>query len=122
MVRGATMRVFVVSSHPLFGQGMEEWLRQETALAIAGRENSLATAARRIGQVQPDVILLDITHKAKDLTTALLRFFRNKSGAKVIGVDLQDNSVCIYCEERLVIQDLADLSELIEEEGNAACS
>ena len=116
------MRVFMVSSHPLFGQGMEECLRQHTALAIAGQETSLATAARRVGQVQPDVILLDISHKAKDLATALLRFFRDRSGARVIGVDLQGNSVCIYREGHLVNQEVADLLEVIKEEGNAACS
>jgi DNA-binding NarL/FixJ family response regulator len=116
------MRVFLVSSHPLFGQGMEEWLRQGTGLTLAGRENSLATVARRMGQVQPDVILLDISHKAKALTAALLRFFGDKSGAKIIGVDLQDNGVRTYCDECLLMKDVADLLEVIQELGNAACS
>jgi hypothetical protein len=56
------------------------------------------------------------------LCVDLLRFFGDKSGAKVIGVDLQADSVCTCCGERLVNQGVADLLEVIKELGNAACS
>jgi chemotaxis response regulator CheB len=112
------MRVLVVSSHPWFGQGMEEWLRRQTGLDIVGREGDMETAARRIVQVQPDVILLDIRDRAKDPTMALMGFLRDRLGAKIIGVSLRDDYVCIYCEEHRVVQEVADLLEVMKGAGD----
>jgi len=41
---GAMKHVFVLSSHPLFGQGVESLLRQEKGLEIVGRETDVDKA------------------------------------------------------------------------------
>jgi DNA-binding NarL/FixJ family response regulator len=109
----------MVSSHPLFGEGMEQWLRRQTGLDILGRESDVDRASQRIANLQPDVILLDISDKAKDSTMALMGFLRDRLGTKVIGVNLQDSSVCIYCADRLAIREVADLLEVMKGAGFA---
>ena len=41
---GAMKSIFVLSSHPLFGQGVEILLRQEAGLDIVGRETNVDKA------------------------------------------------------------------------------
>jgi DNA-binding NarL/FixJ family response regulator len=55
---GVMMCVLIVSSHPLFGQGVESLLRQEAGVEIVGRETDVDYAIERIKELQPDVIIL----------------------------------------------------------------
>jgi DNA-binding NarL/FixJ family response regulator len=107
------MRVLIVSSHTLFGQGMDEWLRQQTGVDIVGRETDIDSAEQRIEQLQPDVILLDIGDEANDPTAALMRFLRDRLDTKIIGVHLRDSCVCIYCKKQHLTQEMKGLLEVM---------
>jgi len=109
------MRVFIVSSRSLFGKGMEEWLRQQTGLDIVGRESDMGRAARCIEQLQPDVILFDIPDEARDPMAALVRFLRDRLDAKIIGLHLRDNYMCIYCKRQRLMQEVRGLLEVMKE-------
>jgi DNA-binding NarL/FixJ family response regulator len=111
------MRVFIVSSHSLFAQGMEEWLRQQAGLDIVGRESDMARAAPYIEQLQPDLILFDISDEARDPTAALIRFVRDRLDTKIVGVHLRDSCICIYCKRQHLAQEVRGLLEVIEEAG-----
>lgn len=114
------MRVLVVSDHRLLGQGMEEWLRQQAGLDVVGRAADMGQAAQAIEQLQPDVILLEVSDQARDPTAALMRFVRNGSGTKVIGVNLGDDCISIYYEGHRAMQGVGDLLRIIQEVGNIA--
>ena len=107
-------RIFMLSSHPLFSQGVESLLRQETGLEIVGRETDMDKAIERIKELQPDVVILDSGDPACDLTPAVMRILREGVGAKVIGLNLQDNTMCIYRGEQRVVEEVKDLVEAIE--------
>jgi len=107
-------RVFILSSHPLLSQGVESLLRQETGLDIVGRETDVDKAIGRIKELQPDVVIVDGSNPACDLTPAVLRILREGVGAKVIGLNLQDNTMCIYRGEQRVVKEVKDLVEAIE--------
>ena len=116
------MRVLVVSSHTLFAQGMDKWLRQQTGVDVVGQESDIERAAQCIAHVQPDVILLEIDQDARDPTAALMRFLRNGLDTQIIGVSLQDNCISLYYKGHWVMQKLGDLLRVIQEAGKAACS
>jgi AmiR/NasT family two-component response regulator len=111
---GAMKRIFILSSHPLFGQGVENLLRQESRLEIVGREADVDNAIRRIKKLQPDVVIVDSSDPASDPTSAVMRILREGVGTKVIGLNLQDNTICIYRGEQRVVKEVKDLVEAIE--------
>jgi DNA-binding NarL/FixJ family response regulator len=107
-------RVFILSSHPLFSQGVESLLRQEAGLDIVGREADADKALERIKEIQPDVVILECAEPTRDPTLAVVRILRKEVGTKLIELNLQDNTVCIYRGEKRVVKSIEDLVEAIE--------
>lgn len=54
------IRVFVVDDHQIFRQGLGEILRMEGDFELVGDAGELEQAARLIGRIKPDVLLLDL--------------------------------------------------------------
>ena len=112
-------RIFILSSHPLFGRGVESLLRQETGLEIVGRETDVDKAIERIEELQPDVVIVDSADPAGDSTLVALHILREGVGTKVIGLNLQDNTIGIYRGEQRVVKGVKDLVEAIEQPAAA---
>jgi len=109
----AMRRVFILSNHPLFGQGVESLLRQEARLEIVGQETDVDKAVERIKELQPNVVILDCAEPACDPTLAVMRILREGLETKVIGLNLQDNTMYIYHGEQRVVKEVKDLMEAI---------
>ena len=109
-------RVFILSSHPLFSQGVESLLRQEPGVDIVGRETDVDKAIERIKELQPDVVILD----NGDPTPEVMCILREGVGTKVIGLNLQDNTICIYRGEQRVVKEVEDLVEAIDGQGGGS--
>jgi TorA maturation chaperone TorD len=107
-------RVFLLSSYPLFGQGVASLLRREMGLEIIGQEADVERAIECIRALGPDVVIFDCNDPQVDPTLAMLRIFREGLVTKVIGLNLQDNTVCIYRGEQRVVKEVEDLLEAIE--------
>lgn len=103
----AMKRIFMFSTHPLFGRGVESLLCQETGLEIVGWETEVDKAVERIRELQPDVVILDSGDPAPEVVGIL----REGLGTKVIGLNLQDNTMCIYRGEQRVVKRIEDLVE-----------
>jgi len=63
---------------------------------------------------QPDVVIVDSGDPADDPMPAVMRILREGVGIKVIGLNLQDNTMCIYRGEQRVVKEVKDLVEAIE--------
>jgi DNA-binding NarL/FixJ family response regulator len=111
---GVMKRVFLLSSHPLFGQGVESLLRQETGLDIVGRETDVEKAIERIKELRPDVVIVDCAEPACDAMSVLMRIWREGLETKVLGLNLQDNTLCVYRGEQRVVKEMQYLIEAIE--------
>lgn len=107
-------RIFVLSSHPLFGRGVESLLRQESGFDIVGWETDLDQAIECIKELRPDVVIVDSGHTAHDLAPGVIRILRTGLGTKIIGLNLEDNTLCIYCGEQRMIKEVRDLVRAIE--------
>jgi DNA-binding NarL/FixJ family response regulator len=107
-------RVFILSSHALFSHGVESLLRQEPGLEIVGRETDVDRAIECIQELRPDVVIFDNNDPEVDFRPVVMRIFREGLGTKVIGLNLQDNTLCIYRGEQRVIEEVKDLVEAIE--------
>ena len=107
-------RVFILSSHSLFSQGVENLLRQEAGLDIVGREADTDKALECIKEIRPDVVILECAEPRCEPTLAVMRILREGLETKVIGLNLQDNTMCIYRGEQRVVKEVEDLIEAIE--------
>jgi DNA-binding NarL/FixJ family response regulator len=109
-------RIFMLSSHPLFSQGVESLLCREAGLQIVGREMDLERGLDRIRELRPDVVIVDGVDRTRDPTPTVMRILRERLGTRVIGLNLQDNIVCIYRSEQRIARGVEDLLEAIEAE------
>jgi DNA-binding NarL/FixJ family response regulator len=110
-------RIFMLSGHPLFSQGVESLLCGEAGLEIVGREMDLEKGLERIRELRPDVVIVDDGDPTHDPMSAVMRILRERLGTKVIGLNLQDNMVCVYRGEQRMARGVEDLLEAIEAEG-----
>ena len=110
-------RVFILSCHPLLGQGIESLLCQETELEIVGQETDADRAIERIQELGPDVVLVDNDAPALDLKPIIMRILKERSGITVVGLSLQDNTIRIYHGKHRLIQEVEDLVQAIETQG-----
>ncbi|MBM4466967.1 MAG: response regulator transcription factor [Chloroflexi bacterium] len=82
-------RIFMLSSHLLFSQGVESLLRLE----IVGRETDADKAIERIKELRPDVVIVGSSDPTCDPTPVVMRILGEGVGIKVTGLNLQDNTI-----------------------------
>lgn len=113
-------RIFILSSHPLFSAGVETLLCDETGLEFVGREADADRAIELIKQLKPDVVVLDTNYAKCNADPILMRIFQEQLEIQVIGMNLQDNRICIFHEEQRIIHQVEDLRQAIQ--GNPSKS
>jgi len=109
-------RIFIISPHPLFSQGVEALLGKETAFRFVGRDTDADWAIESIRQVCPDVVILDCETPVFDQTAVIVRLLKERPGIIVIGLNLQDNTVRVYGTAECVVRGVNDLVNAIATE------
>jgi len=111
--RLAVIRVFILSGHLLFARGVESLLRRQAGVEVIGCERDEEQAVERIRELHPDVVILDDDPSAEGARLALLRILREAATPRIIGLNLQSNTLCIYRGERRLVGGTEDLLEAI---------
>ncbi len=101
-------RVLIVSSHEMFGQGVQSLLSQQTGLEICGRETDLDAALKRFEELKPDVVVLDVGDPSYGPMSAVIRIHRENVD-RVIGLNLQDNTIHVLRGEQRTAHGVDDL-------------
>ncbi len=112
-------RVLILSSHPLFSQGVASLLGQEAGIELLGQESDVDRALEQIRTLHPDVIIVDVGNTHCDESPVVLRILRENYTAKVIGLNLNDNTICVYHEEQRPVRGVEDLMHAIESDDAA---
>lgn len=60
-VKTGQVKVFLVEDHPIFRLGLRELIEQEADLQVCGEAENVGTAWEKIRQVQPDLVIIDIS-------------------------------------------------------------
>ena len=107
-------RVYILVSHPLLGRGIESLLRQEATLEIVGQTTDPEEAVEQIKSLQPDVLVVDREGCDTACTLKMLRLLNEDIRPRVIGLDLNENSLWIYREEQRTVSEVKDLLEAIQ--------
>ena len=101
-------RVFIVCHNPLFGYGVQSVLSPETELDIVALEKDSDRAFERVGELMPDVVILDGEDEGQDLFALMVRTW-TALGIRVIGLSLASNAMRIYRGEKREVRSTADL-------------
>lgn len=113
-------RIFILSPHPVFAQGIETLLSCDATLEVVGLEVNVDLAIERIKRLGPDIVIFDHAAQGCEYASVLSRLLDAKPGIKIIGLNLQDNMLCIYSQEQRVVREPEDLRKAIEEGSGAS--
>ena len=91
--------VFIVDDHPIVRQGLVQLIDQEDDLAVCGEAADVREARAALPQVQPDVVILDLSLRDSD-GLELIKDIRSKyRQLPVLVLSMHDES--IYAERLL---------------------
>ena len=76
-------KVLLVDDHPMIGAALEMLLR-DTKYELVDRARTAAEAAKRIAQLKPDLLLLDVHLPDGSGLDVLMRLSRSRSRPKII--------------------------------------
>jgi DNA-binding NarL/FixJ family response regulator len=108
-------RVVILLGHELFGQGVDSLLSRETGFEIVGRETDANKIIERIRALRPDVVVVDSADLERHPVAGLMRILTEGMGVKVVALNLQANSVCVYRGELREVHEVRDLVDAIEQ-------
>jgi len=107
------IRILMLGSKSLFIKGVESLICKEIEAEVIGRETSLERALEQFEHMQPDVIVVDSSDPGYDPGRVVSQVLKLGLTAKVIGLNLHANSLCIYRGEQRVAREVKDLVEAI---------
>jgi DNA-binding NarL/FixJ family response regulator len=109
-------RVYVLSSNPIFGQGVQELLAGDAHLCIVGRATDEEQALAQIETHKPDVVIVDVGDPPCDQTSLVVRILTEYPEIRVVKLSLQNNAISIFCKRQIVARSVDDLKDAIQDD------
>lgn len=106
-------RVFILASHPLFGECLQALLGQDPEVQIVGHTRDLDLGIAQIRSLQPDVVIVDSKEPDSNCGQVMLQIIKEEFKTEVVGLSLSDNKVVICHGEQRTIRELADFLVMI---------
>ncbi len=105
-------RVFLLLRNSLFGNGVAELVRYSSEIEIVGQATDLETAKESILALQPDAVIVDeaLCH---DLLAAYLDILKTEVSLRIVGLNLNNNTVHVYQKEQWQVHKVEDLTAVI---------
>jgi cytochrome c oxidase subunit 2 len=98
------VRVLIVSSHPLFGDGLRSLLKERRAakVEVIGMAASTDEAAAALKTLAPDLVILDYDDEAVNREEFLARFVEGETPMRVVLVSLKETGQVVVYDRRAV--------------------
>ncbi len=88
------MTAFIVYNHLLFARGLEKLLQGKDEVRVLGVEARGKEVFSHIRVLNPDVVIVEADKKSSEPEIPFSSFFRDQCRARVIQLNLEDNT-CI---------------------------
>jgi len=85
------IRILIVDDHPVFRAGLKELLEQEQDFTVAGEAANGVEAVTAAEELQPAVIIMDITMPDMNGMEATRRILRNNASIRVLGFSMESD-------------------------------
>lgn len=112
-------RVFILSSHGLFGQGVHSLLKQSSDIDIVGWEEDACMAVKKIRALRPAVVITGCAEPHCDLPHEVSQLLDEELEIKLICIDLNSNSMFIYHKEEKTVKEVGDFMREMGQSTNA---
>ena len=95
-------RVLIASSHPLFGQGLRNLLkeRREADVVVVGMVSNLEQALAALERLSPDLVIVDYDDEVLNRDEFLARFVEGEKKLRVVLLSLQSAQDAIVYDRR----------------------
>lgn len=107
-------RVFILSEHPLFGQGVASLLCGQEDIQVVGQEAEIGKAMEQINASRPNAIVLEHNRPDHEIGLIVMNILKAGFASKVIGLNLAENTLHLYCGEHWEARRVDDLVEAIK--------
>lgn len=108
-------RVLIVSSHPLFGQGLRSLLQQrpEADVHVVGIVSSVEQAIAALNTAQPDLVIVDYDDERVNRDEFLARFVEGERRLRVVLLSLKEggSEAIVYDRRTLAASQIDDWLE-----------
>jgi len=97
--RAKARKIFIVDDHPIVRQGLSQLINHEPDLLVCGEASGVKEARAALGQVDPDVVIVDLSLRDGD-GLELIKDIKSKyHGVPVLVLSMHDED--IYAERLL---------------------
>lgn len=104
---------FILYRHSLFARGLEKLLEQQEGLMVAGVQVAGDEALAHIRRLKPDVVIVETEGEESEPEKLLSQFLREQVSAKMVCLNLQDNTAILYAGSRYTANSVEDLIRCI---------
>lgn len=94
-----TIKILIVEDHPIFCLGLSEIINQEEDLRVCGNAENVEQALEQVDQLQPDLVIADITLQSGDGIDLVKSMTKSHKGLPVLMLSMHDEFV--YAERAL---------------------
>ena len=109
----ARLRVLHVSDESLLSLGVESLLGGQNGIEVAIC-TSTAEALEQIQRDPPDAIILDLEGSQNEAALEWLRILRDRPDTRLVALNRQDSTICIYHGIKHALREAQDLVAIIE--------
>ncbi len=102
---------FILYNHPLFARGLERLLQGQDGVVVAGVEKTTDKALAHVKELRPDVIIIEAEQRESQPEQLFSHFLREQPAAKMIRLNLQDNTAILYSGRRCTANSIEDLMQ-----------
>lgn len=110
----ALSHILILECELLLGAGLKSLLAEKSTLKINGiTADNQVELLEQIGQLQPDVIVVDALSTLTDPFQLLAALNAYPKFLRVVEVSANDNRVCIYDRRQILLTQSSDLTKLL---------
>jgi DNA-binding NarL/FixJ family response regulator len=92
-------RILIVDDHPLFREGLRQIIERDATLVVCGEASTAAEAMQSIPQLNPDLVLVDISLAGTSGIDLIKEIKENFDALPVLVISMHDES--LYAERSL---------------------
>jgi DNA-binding NarL/FixJ family response regulator len=104
---------FILYSHSLFARGLETLLQGQNGVIVTGVEQKGDEAFAHIRVLKPDVIIVEAEPTGFEPEKLLSRFLREQPRARMVRLNLEDNTAILYSGSRCTANSVEDLIQCV---------
>ena len=104
---------FILYTHSLFARGLETLLQGQQGVVVTGVALKGDEAFARIKALKPDVIIVEAEPTGFEPEQMLSTFLREQPRARMVRLNLQDNTAIVYSGSRCTATSVEDLMQCL---------